>query len=114
METGPAELIADLDAALLAYGEDVVFQTITVDTEGAETVAAEQGCRASVRSSLPQDLLEGQRESQVIVSPTGLGSFGVPVKDTRILIAGAPANVETIDPIRVNGVLVRVNLVCRG
>jgi hypothetical protein len=115
MSLDPGDLIGYLDDAIAEVGENVTLQRIAVDSQGAETIAATVTCRACVRATQPQDIVASDvRDTTVIVSPTGLGSFGVPAKDTRIIIQGSAANVESIEPIYVQGVLVRVNMQCRG
>lgn len=109
-------MIARTDAAIAGYGQSVTLQHTTVDASGAVTVADEVTCAAAVRKSGPQDLEpgEGVQDIRVIVSPTGLGSFGVPSRDDRIVIDTDPANIVQIAPLTYGGVLVRVNLLCRG
>jgi hypothetical protein len=114
----PAELIKELDGALEEVGEDVLLRKLTVDAEGAEIVTLEKPCRASVRASQPQDLVEGGvRDIAIVLSATGVDGFGVPEKDDRVVLLAQgdnPTNVENADPIIVAGQLVRVNLICRG
>jgi hypothetical protein len=112
----PQVLLARLDAAIAGYGQTVTLQRTAVDpTTGATTVAEEIECPAAVRNFGPQDLEAGQiQEIRVVVSPTGLGAWGVPSRDDRILIDGDPANITQIAPLSYGGELVRVNLLCRG
>lgn len=112
----PHHLIASLDAAIAGYGQTVTLQHTTVDATGAVTVADEVTCAAAVRNFGPQDLEpgEGVQDIRVIVSPTGLGVFGLPSRDDRILIDGNPANIVQIAPLSYGGAVVRVNLLCRG
>ncbi|HEX2634804.1 MAG TPA: hypothetical protein VHM22_18525 [Bradyrhizobium sp.] len=109
-------MIARLDAALLGYGQTVTFQRTTVDaTTGAVTITQSVDCPAAVRIYGPQDLLAGEvLPMRVVVSPTGIGSFGVPSRDDRVVIDGNPSNIEEISPLHYGGQLVRVNLLCRG
>ena len=70
-----------------------------------------------MRAYGPQDLEAGGVQSiRVVLSPTELGSFGIPSRDDRIVINGNPSNVEQIEPLYYGpgGQLVRVNLLCRG
>lgn len=111
----PATLIGRLDAAIAGYGQSVTLQRTTEDAEGATTVATEVTCPAKFRAFGPQDLeaTVQVQDIQVVVSPTGLGSF-VPTRDDRIVIAGNPSNIVQIAPLYYGGVLVRMNLLCRG
>jgi hypothetical protein len=82
---------------------------------GATTVSDELTSPAQVRAYAPQDLAAGEvQDIRVVVSPTGLGSFGIPDRDDRILIHGNPSNIEQVGPIYYGGKLVRLNLLCRG
>ena len=112
----PATLIARLDAAIAGYGQTVTLQRTAVDpATGATTVAEEIACPAAVRNFGPQSLESGEsQEIQVVLSPTGLGSFGCRRRDDMILIDGNPANITEIAPLSYGGTLCRVNLLCRG
>jgi hypothetical protein len=110
----PATLIGRLDAAIAGYGETVTLQHITPDLTGQTTVSEEIDCPAAIKSFGPQSLEPGEAlEIQVVVSPTGLGSFE-PARDDVILIRGNPSNITQIAPKYYAGTLVRVNLACRG
>jgi hypothetical protein len=112
----PQVLVARLDAAIAGYGQSVTLQRTAVDpTTGAATVAEEVTCQAAVRQYGPQDLEAGEvLEIKVVVSPTGLGAFGIPSRDDRIVIDGNPSNITQIAPLSYGGQLVRLNLLCRG
>jgi len=111
----PQVLIARLEAAIAGYGQEVVLQRTAVDAAGDVSVAESVTCPAKVRQYGPQDLeAGGVVEIQVIVSPTGLGAFGLPSRDDRIVIAGNPSNIVQVAPLYHGGALVRVNLLCRG
>jgi len=109
-------MIARLDAAVGQYGQTVTLQHTAVDpATGAITVADEITCAAAVRAFGPQDLEAGEvTEIKVVISPTGLGSFGIPSRDDRIIIDGNPSNITQIAPLSFGGRLVRLNLLCRG
>lgn len=110
-----ATAIASLDRALAGYGQEVVLQHTAVDAAGDVSVTDSVQCPAKVRQFGPQDLeAGGVVEIQVIVSPTGLGAFGLPSRDDRIMIAGNPSNIVQVAPLYYGGELVRVNLLCRG
>lgn len=112
----PRSIIGSLDVALARYGQTVTLQRTAIDAAtGAVTVSAEVTCPAKVRPFGPQDLAAGEvQDIQVILSPTGVGTFGIPSRDDRIVIGGNPSNVEQIAPLYYGGELVRVNLLCRG
>ncbi len=109
-------MIDRLDAALTGYGQTVTLQRTTVDSAtGAITVSESVDCAAAVRTTGPQDLEAGEVVPiRVIVSPTGLGTFGIPSRDDRLLIAGDPANITQVAPLYYGGQLVRVHLTARG
>ena len=112
----PETMISRLDAALAPTGESVTLQRTSIDgSTGAITVSDEVTCPAQIRSYAPQDLAAGEvQDIRVILSPTGLGAFGIPSRDDRIVINGNPSNIEQIGPICYGGRLVRLNLLCRG
>jgi hypothetical protein len=109
-------VIARLDAALAGYGQTVTLQRTSVDTAtGAVTVTDSIDCPAAVRPTGPQDLEAGDVVPiTIIVSPTGLGGFGVPSRDDRLLVNGDPTNIMQVAPLYYGGALVRVNLTARG
>ena len=109
-------MIARLDAAIAHYGQTVTLQHTAVDpATGGNTVADEVTCAAAVRAFGPQDLeAVGVVDIKVIISPTALGSFGLPSRDDRIVIDGNPSNISQVAPLYFGGLLVRLNLLCRG
>jgi hypothetical protein len=112
----PETVIARTDAAIAGYGQVVTFQHTSVDSAtGGITIVDSVDCPAFVRSTAPQDIQSGGIvDIRVVVSPTGLGSFGMPSRDDRIVINGNPSNVEEIAPLYYGGQLCRVDLLCRG
>ena len=112
----PQVLIGRLDAAIAGYGQSVTLQHVAVDpTTGGTTVSEEIECPAAVKAFGPQSLEPGEAQDiQVVVSPTGLGSFGLPARDDVILIEGNPSNITQVAPKYYGGALCRVNLLCRG
>lgn len=112
----PQTIIARTDAAIAGYGQTITLQHTAVDpATGGITVADQVTCPAAVRNFEPQDLEAGEvMEIRVVVSPTGLGAFGIPSRDDRVLINGDPANIVQIAPLYYGGTLCRVNLLCRG
>lgn len=112
----PQTMISSLDRALAPTGENVTLQRTAIDSStGAITVSDEVTCPAQIRATAPQDLAAGEvQDIKVILSPTGLGAFGLPSRDDRIVIHGNPSNIEQIGPIYYGAQLVRVDLLCRG
>jgi hypothetical protein len=112
----PQTIIARTDAAIAGYGQTVTLQRTSVDpATGAETVAQSVTCPAAVRTFGPQDLEAGEVvDIRVVVSPTGLGVFGLPSRDDKIVIDGNPSNVVQVAPLYYGATLCRVNLLCRG
>jgi hypothetical protein len=106
----PAQLIRDLDGALAEVGQDVILRTGNT-TEGQVTV------RAFVRGYEPSELigLIKQGDKKVTVSPTGLGGFGEPRENQFVVVDGKPRAIQG-EPefIRVDSVLVRINMTVRG
>lgn len=114
MSTAAAHL-ARLDRSIARAGDSVVLQRLAIDADGTTSVAAAATCPAFVRARSPQDLVEsGAPDTDVVLSASSLGEFGLPVRDDRIVIRGAAANIIEVAPIYRGGELVRVNLVCRG
>lgn len=109
-------IITETDKAIAGYGQTVTLQRTAVDpVTGATTVAEQRELPAMVRNFGPQSLEAGEsQEIRVVVSPTGLGSFGLPSRDDIILIENNPANIVEIEPHSYGGTLCRVNLLCRG
>ena len=111
----PQTIIAETDRAIAGYGQTVTIQRTEVDPDtGGITVSDSVTCPAAVRTSAPQALEGDIVDIRVVISPTGLGSFGLPSRDDRILIDGNPSNIEQIGPLYYGGTLCRVNLLCRG
>jgi hypothetical protein len=112
----PHTMISGLDRALAYTGESVTLQRTAIDAStGGITISDEITCPAQIRSYAPQDLASGEvQDIRVILSPTGLGSYGIPSRDDRVVIKGNPSNIEQIAPLYYGGQLVRVNLLCRG
>ncbi|MGE0289267.1 MAG: hypothetical protein AB7P16_23510 [Bradyrhizobium sp.] len=103
---------AALDRALARAGE-----TVTVRRQNP---AAEVTCLAMVRGfeARPQaDDLVGnvaQQDFFVILSPTPLGSFGVPTRYDQVVIGDMPRAIEAVTPIRIGADVVRIELKVRG
>lgn len=98
----PAQAIAALDRQLGAHGSKVFF---------ARQNAPQQEARAFVRGYKSEELigLIKQTDRKLIVSPTSLGGF-LPKEKDRTMVSGKPGSVEDVDPVEVDGVVVRYNI----
>lgn len=124
MDTAEAK-IARLERSIAREGQTVVFERLSTNpTTGASVVQLSLTVPAWTRASAPQDLADSEaRDIRIVVSPTLLlapafGSppmaFGLPQRDDRVLIEGIPTNIHTISPLYYGGVVVRINMICRG
>lgn len=121
-----------LDEALAAAGEDVILRRI-VGT-GTASVNVDVTVRASVRRDATAMELVGtlaQGEDAVIISPTQIDAAQWPggqpesgavhqpdprvprINDT-LIIQGRPRKLKMVQPILVDGELVRINMVAAG
>lgn len=117
--------IAELDAALAGYGEDIRLQRMTTGPDGVQ-IPFEVKCRAAVTDNSPQELIAVTGEApvaKIILSPTQIARAqwpGPPRKDDRVFIQGGspgtwrPGNVEVVSLFSVAGRTVRIELQCRG
>lgn len=101
-----AETIARLDEALARVGESVTLK------RGATTVTV----RAVVRGQTAEELIGTAKTTDltVVVSPTGLTSYGLPKANDKVVVKGIERQVKFADTIYVNDVWVRCNLVVAG
>lgn len=112
-----ADAIADLDAEIAETGQDVVLVRIMADADDLE-----RPHRAFVRGYRPDEMVGGlqQGDTLVTLSPTGLPAEFADTDASRlarndlIRIDGRLRNVEFVEPVRVAGTLVRMNLTVRG
>jgi hypothetical protein len=108
----PAQAIQMLDDQISRHGEGVTVLDV------AAGVPVEPGVtlRGFVRGYEPEQIFTGgeikQNDRKVILSPTGLPK--VPVAGSKVRISGKTHNVQSSYPIRLNDVLVRVELQVRG
>lgn len=112
----PETLICDLDNALRDAGQPVTMRRLTLGPTGLQ-VHFDVEMRANVRPVKPEQLIAGidQAQRRVILSPTGLAGFPAPIrKNDKCVIDGVVTNVEFVKPIRVDDVLVRVELTVTG
>jgi len=105
----PAQMIADLDAALAEVGETVLLRK-------TNTHVGQASVKARMRFYKPDELtgILQQGDSKVVVSPTGLESFGVPPQNGFVVAGGVPRRIISVTPIRVADVLVRIEMQVRG
>jgi len=106
----PAQAIKMLDDQLRRHGEPVMLHTVVAGVPDAGTAA-----RAFVRGYKPDELagdLIKQGDRRVTVSPTTVPA--PPALNSKISVAGKMLNVQAVEPRRLNGVLVRIELQVRG
>lgn len=116
--TTPAELIADLDAALLDAGEDVKLRRLTLGPNAIQ-IPFDADVRASIRPLRPEELVGAidQTWSRVVLSPTDINraQWPLPVKkNDKIVQDGKVRNVEFAKHIRLQNELVRIDLTVGG
>lgn len=99
--------IAALDNALARAGE-----TVTLSRVGKTDVT----CRAVVRGIKAEELIGTATTSDlmVIISPTGFESFGLPWANDKAVVKGKSRSVKFVDPIYVNDIWVRANMIVGG
>lgn len=125
-----AECIAALDAALAANGEDIVLRRV-VGTQ-PNTLNIDVGCRANVRTwrLKEENLVAGiaQAVDIVIISPTPIAAAqwpggvpagqlvdpSIPRRLDKVIIGGRVREVEAVEPIRMSGKVVRIELQVLG
>ncbi|MBB4653011.1 hypothetical protein GGQ99_004795 [Aminobacter niigataensis] len=102
-------MIADLDAALLEAGS-------TIQLRKTNTAVGQISVRARVRFYKPDEIVGiiQQGDSKVVLSPTGLGAFGVPPQNGFVVVDGAPRRIVSANPIEIVDTLVRIELQVRG
>jgi hypothetical protein len=77
-------------------------------------------CQASVRGYRPEELIGGmsQTDSRVVLSPTPLfdqqWAGSIPIANDRAIIQGRVRTVQFVNPIYINGELVRIEMNVRG
>lgn len=113
----PAQAIAALDRQLSAHG-----QTVTIRRTVPNGPAVEVTVRAFVRGYKPAELTDGITvgSSSVVVSPSSLkaspffGDGNLPRKNDAVVISGRKRNIEAVEAVKLDDVLVRVNLQVAG
>jgi len=126
-----SDYIDKLDAALAVSGEDVIIRRIvgTKNTTNLDIVV-----RANVRTvRLPEELVSGvsQDDLRVIISPSEIREAqwpgggtehappfnvdrSIPVRGDRLIVKGRMYRVETVNPIAVEGEVVRIEMMTKG
>lgn len=109
----PQQAIAKLDRAIASNG-----QTVTIRRGTATAPTAQVTVKAHVRGYKSDELVGGisQTDSFVILSPTGFEAWpgGWPKKDDWAIIDGRPRTILAAGPIKMNDVLVRIELQVKG
>lgn len=114
--TSPADLIADLDAALLDGGENVVVRRYTSASGSPRPKTDIVNVPAFVRAVKAEEVVSGvdMTGSTVVLSPTGLATLLPLKKGDKVVIQGRERNIELPKPILVQDTLVRINLLVAG
>lgn len=99
----PAKAIAMLDRQVAAHGQPGTLR------RGS---AAAHSIRCVVRGYRPEQLvgLVTQADRNVILSPSTLGAFGVPSAQDRFTSMDQIGTVQDVEPVHLDGVLVRVSM----
>jgi hypothetical protein len=124
--------IAELDRALQEDGENIVLRRVK-GTSLATVQNVDVTCRAFVRGYDPNELVGGisQQDVKVILSPTQIDAADWPADEAdstspideriprknrgdRAVIAGRVHSVEAAKGILIDGILVRIDMQCRG
>lgn len=105
----PAAAIAMLERQLTAHGQDIVVRKTNSATDQVTV-------RAKVRFYKPDEVVGiiVAGDSKIVISPTGLESFGVPPSNGFVVVDGAPRRIIAANPIHIAGELVRIDLQVRG
>lgn len=106
----PAAAIAALDRQLAKHGQTVILRRGNTTTGQATVKAFVRGVKA--------DDMAGevtQTDRTVVMSPSDLTTFGEPDASVLAVIDGKPSKiVGKPELIRINDVLVRINMVVKG
>lgn len=107
----PGQMIADLDDSLLIAG-----QTITLKRGSPSAPSAMVMVKGTARDYRLQELTGQlkQGDTHVVLSPTGLGSYGLPKRGDFVVISGRTRSVESAVTFEPQDVVVRIELVVRG
>ncbi|MFC7067545.1 hypothetical protein [Brucella rhizosphaerae] len=106
----PAHAIAKLQRQLVAHGQNVDLRKIASGQTQSEALAQ----RAFVRGYKPEELVgqiqQGDRNVVLLPDAAAIALK----KGDKVVIAGAAANVEVAEIVRMDDVPVRVNVRVRG
>ncbi|MCC0809190.1 hypothetical protein FPV16_23835 [Methylobacterium sp. W2] len=107
----PSGAIAMLDRQIAAHGQPVTLKRLSPAFSG--------DLRVFFRGYKPDELAGGiqQGDSTAVLSPTGLSSIsfpGLPKVNDKLTVSGRVRNIQAVEPVEIDGVLVRVNLWLRG
>lgn len=110
----PESAIASLDRQIARHGQSVTLRRVVPNAP-----ALEKGCKAWARGYKPNELVGGlqQGDTLLIFSPTDLPAefVAAPLKrGDGIRVEGLLRTVQFTDPVRLNDVLVRLNVTVRG
>ncbi|MCV9960735.1 hypothetical protein OIU34_02385 [Pararhizobium sp. BT-229] len=111
----PSDIIARLDASLVARGQDVTLRRYTAPS-GTPRPKTDAGVRAFVRPLKAEELV-GRLDhtfSKVIFSPTDSSVLLPMKKDDKVIIDDRERNVEFPKHVRYRGVLVKIELLVAG
>lgn len=116
----PATAIGMLDRALARNGTVITLRRYA--GEGTARTAEDVTVRARVRDYEPAELVGGiaQGDSEAVLSLTQIRAAGwgapdhLPVRGDRIVIGGRERAIEAVDPERIAGEVVRINVQVRG
>ncbi|GAB6842375.1 hypothetical protein HNR00_003583 [Methylorubrum rhodinum] len=104
----PAQAIAALDRQLRRHGQDV-----TLHANGREASVTVRGRPSGYRpDELGQGVLQGM--TKIVLSPTGLEAYGRPRKLDTMQYGGWSQTVEVVDPIWIDGEVVRFEIWATG
>lgn len=124
-------MVAALDEALAAAGEDIILQRLTLGPGGVQ-IPFSVTCRAAVRGYTPEELIAGsgivQKDRKIIFSPTEITQAQwpgplpvgadvdkrIPRVGDRVIRNGLPMIVQAAEGIYVQGELVRLEMQARG
>ena len=128
--TTAARLIADLDTALASAGSSVVLNRLGLSA-GAPVIAQTVTCNAATRAigaSQASELVgtTAIADEMVIISPTpllaanwtsgrtGVGEEIVPMRGNQVVIGGRVRAVDSAMAIRLQGTIVRIEMIVVG
>lgn len=110
----PSQAIASLDAQITLHGDPVILRRYA--TPGDLSTVTDLPMNGFVRPVRPDPFVGDidQKFWNVRISPTDFTPMWPITKGDKVVIAGRECNVEDLEPIRMQGVLVRCNLVVAG